>query len=241
VNVGSLASPENWRRRGLCPSLGESTGSVGFCDSVHWAGRFGLASNCYGGGRRRGGLRDRLGFLSVPAVAHADSCVNGTVRRGGSDEDYFLCQDRGWLHVLPTLDGPTQPLPPTCVRFPTRTCARPMSLRPARSGQLRAVGIREDCKDGKCECGIGPIDEYEWVAVQAVGKDFTINRNFADGVRVPAVIACCRLPGSLPDRRILARQRLSALCQPGCLGPTCSARREHWEPGYRPDTLRPHL
>ena len=36
------------------------------------------------------------------------------------------------------------------------------------------------------------------------------------------------------------RQRLSALCRPRCLGPTCSARREHWEPGYCPDTLRPH-
>jgi hypothetical protein len=34
-------------------------------------------------------------------------------------------------------------------------------LRPARSGQLRAVGIR-DCNDRKCECGIGPMDEYGW-------------------------------------------------------------------------------
>ena len=37
-----------------------------------------------------------------------------------------------------------------------------MGLRPARSGQLRAVGIRGDCKDRKCECGIGPMDEYGW-------------------------------------------------------------------------------
>jgi hypothetical protein len=34
-------------------------------------------------------------FLSVPAVAHADPCVNGTVKRGGSGGDVFLCQDRG--------------------------------------------------------------------------------------------------------------------------------------------------
>ncbi|MGA3255300.1 MAG: hypothetical protein ABSD32_14480 [Mycobacterium sp.] len=59
------------------------------------------------------------GFLSVPTVADADPCVNGTVR-GGSGGDYFLCQDRGWLHVLPTFDGPNQPLPPTCVRFPDK-------------------------------------------------------------------------------------------------------------------------
>ena len=32
------------------------------------------------------------GFLSVPALAHADACVNGTVKRGGSGGDYFLCQ-----------------------------------------------------------------------------------------------------------------------------------------------------
>jgi hypothetical protein len=60
------------------------------------------------------------GFLSVPAVAHADSCVNGTVRGGGSANDYYLCQDRGWLHVLPTSNGPAEPLPATCVRFPDK-------------------------------------------------------------------------------------------------------------------------
>jgi hypothetical protein len=60
------------------------------------------------------------GCLSVPAVAHADPCVNGTVRGGGSGGDYFLCQDRGWLHVLPTINDPNQPLPPTCVRFPDK-------------------------------------------------------------------------------------------------------------------------
>jgi hypothetical protein len=59
-------------------------------------------------------------FLGVPAVAHADPCVNGTVRRGGWGGDVFLCQDRGWLHVVPNgADGygPNQPLPPTCARF----------------------------------------------------------------------------------------------------------------------------
>jgi len=61
------------------------------------------------------------GFLGTPAVAHADVCVNGTVRGFGSGGDYFLCQDRGWLHVLPTFNGlPTQPLPATCVRFPDK-------------------------------------------------------------------------------------------------------------------------
>jgi hypothetical protein len=70
------------------------------------------------------------GFLSVPAVAHADACVNGTVKRGGSGGDYFVCQGGGWLHVVPTFDpssadgyGPNQPLPPKCIRFPDQyTC-----------------------------------------------------------------------------------------------------------------------
>jgi hypothetical protein len=60
------------------------------------------------------------GFLSVPAVAHADTCVNGSVRGGGPGGDYFVCEDRGWLHVLPTFNGADQPLPPTCVRFPDK-------------------------------------------------------------------------------------------------------------------------
>ena len=59
------------------------------------------------------------GCLGVPAAAHADPCVNGTVR-GGSGSDYFLCEERGWLHVIPTSDGPYQPLAPTCVRFPDK-------------------------------------------------------------------------------------------------------------------------
>src|SRR5271166_3502332 len=59
------------------------------------------------------------GFLSAPAVAHADPCVNGTVR-GGAGGDSFLCQDGGWLHVIPTSDSPDQPPPPTCVRFPDK-------------------------------------------------------------------------------------------------------------------------
>jgi hypothetical protein len=60
------------------------------------------------------------GFLGVPAVARADSCTNGSVVGGGPGGDYFLCQDRGWLHVLPTLNGPNQPLPASCVRFPDK-------------------------------------------------------------------------------------------------------------------------
>ncbi len=59
------------------------------------------------------------GFLGVPAVAHADGCLNGTVR-GGSGGDSFLCQDGGWLHVVPMFNAPNQPLPPTCVRFPDK-------------------------------------------------------------------------------------------------------------------------
>ena len=70
------------------------------------------------------------GFLHIPAVAHADTCVNGTVQRGGSAGGYFLCQGGAWLHVVPTFDptsadgyGPNQPLPPKCVRFPDQyTC-----------------------------------------------------------------------------------------------------------------------
>jgi hypothetical protein len=68
------------------------------------------------------------GCLSIPAVAHADACVNGTVQRGGSDDEYFLCQGGAWLHVVPTPtnsgDGyGNQPLPPLCVRFPDQyTC-----------------------------------------------------------------------------------------------------------------------
>ncbi len=62
-------------------------------------------------------------LLSVPAVAHADSCFNGTVRPGGWGGDVFLCQDGGWLHVVPNAAGgygPNQPLPPTCVGFPDK-------------------------------------------------------------------------------------------------------------------------
>ena len=40
-----------------------------------------------------------MGFLSVPAVAHADACVSGTVKRGGSGGDYFLCQGDAWLQM----------------------------------------------------------------------------------------------------------------------------------------------
>lgn len=60
------------------------------------------------------------GFLSIPAVAHADSCINGTVRGGGLGGDYYLCQNRGWLHVLPASNTPNEPLPASCARFPDK-------------------------------------------------------------------------------------------------------------------------
>jgi hypothetical protein len=62
-------------------------------------------------------------FLGVPAVAHADPCVNGTIRPGGWGGDAFLCEDRGWLHVVPNGvggHGPGQPPPPGCVTFPDK-------------------------------------------------------------------------------------------------------------------------
>jgi hypothetical protein len=70
-----------------------------------------------------------LGLMGVPA-AHAQACINGTVRRGGNSGDYYRCQGGAWLHVVPTFDpnsadgyGPNQPLPPKCVRFPDQyTC-----------------------------------------------------------------------------------------------------------------------
>ncbi len=61
------------------------------------------------------------GCVGAPAVAHADTCINGTVHGFGASGDYFVCQNQGWLHVLPTFNGlPTAPLPPTCVRFPDK-------------------------------------------------------------------------------------------------------------------------
>ncbi|WP_156690493.1 hypothetical protein [Mycobacterium sp. Marseille-P9652] len=59
------------------------------------------------------------GFLSVPVVAHADSCINGTVR-GGPNGDSFVCLNQGWLHVLPASVGPND-LPPGCVKFPDKS------------------------------------------------------------------------------------------------------------------------
>lgn len=54
-------------------------------------------------------------FLGVPAVAHADPCVNGTVRPGPG-ATVLLCQERGWLLVIPK-GAADQPLPPTCATF----------------------------------------------------------------------------------------------------------------------------
>jgi hypothetical protein len=44
------------------------------------------------------------GSLSVPPVAHADTCFIGTVQRGGSGGDYYVFQRGDWLHVVPTFD-----------------------------------------------------------------------------------------------------------------------------------------
>jgi hypothetical protein len=70
------------------------------------------------------------GFISFSAVAHADTCVNGTVKRGGSGGDYYVCQGGAWLRVVPTFDpnsadgyGPNQPLPPPCTAIATVTAA----------------------------------------------------------------------------------------------------------------------
>jgi hypothetical protein len=92
---------------------------VGFCDPVYQAGRLDYRQSVMRTVVVAVASMIASGFLSVPAVAGADPCVNGTVR-GGSGNDYFLCQDRGWLHVLPTVNGPNQPLPPGCVRFPDK-------------------------------------------------------------------------------------------------------------------------
>src|SRR5262245_16615671 len=80
-------------------------------------------------GRVLAALVVSAGLLTAPGVAHADGCVTGTVKRGGSGGDYFLCQGNAWLHVVPTFDPNSadgygdQPLPPLCVRFPDRyTC-----------------------------------------------------------------------------------------------------------------------
>jgi len=72
----------------------------------------------------------RIGRRPISRTRYADTCVNGTAKRGGSGGDYFLCQGGAWLHVVPTFDpnsadgyGPNQPLPPKCVRFPDQyTC-----------------------------------------------------------------------------------------------------------------------
>lgn len=66
------------------------------------------------------------GLFGVPGAAHADPCVDGTVKPGARGAgDYFVCQGGAWLHVVPTFDpnsadgyGPNQPFPPLCVRFP---------------------------------------------------------------------------------------------------------------------------
>jgi hypothetical protein len=58
-------------------------------------------------------------FFSVPAVAHADGCINGTVR-GGPAFDAFLCQGSSWWHVMPISASLDEAPPPRCVRFPDK-------------------------------------------------------------------------------------------------------------------------
>ena len=62
----------------------------------------------------------------APVPAEADSCVDYSVMRGAQGSgDYYWCLGGAWHHVVPTFDsnsadgyGPTQLLPPLCVRFP---------------------------------------------------------------------------------------------------------------------------
>lgn len=74
-------------------------------------------------------------FAAPPPQAHADAgrCYNHDVMRGSGHGDWYLClgdpsrqQPGWWHHIVPTFDvnsadgyGPTQLLPPLCVRFPT--------------------------------------------------------------------------------------------------------------------------
>jgi hypothetical protein len=59
-------------------------------------------------------------------TAEADYCADYSVMRGESSKgDYFWCLGGAWHHVVPTFDpnsadgyGPTQLVPPLCVRFP---------------------------------------------------------------------------------------------------------------------------
>ncbi len=121
-----------------------------------------------------------MGFLSLPAVAHADACVNGTVKRGGSGGDYFLCQGGAWLHVVPTFDpnsadgyGPNQPAAVVCevsgpVHVPDRwaspRCGRHQVLIPrlrprlipqagfrGSAGNSSHIADASCCWHGKCQ------------------------------------------------------------------------------------------
>jgi hypothetical protein len=108
----------------------------GFCDSVHRAGSAWTGVNLVMSAVVVAVASVIVsGFLSVPAVAHA--CVNGTVRRSGSGGDYFLCQDRGWLHsyrrstrTVPTVMAQISRCHRRVRGFRTSTCARLMDLRP---------------------------------------------------------------------------------------------------------------
>jgi hypothetical protein len=64
--------------------------------------------------------------ISALPDAQADSCINYAVMRGQpGQDDYYWCLGGGWHHVVPYFDpnsadgyGPTQLVPPLCVRFP---------------------------------------------------------------------------------------------------------------------------
>jgi hypothetical protein len=69
------------------------------------------------------------GLVQIPVAGADTTCVDGTVRRTRTADEYDVCRAGGWLHVVPchtdSGDGycPGQQLPPWCVRFPaTYTC-----------------------------------------------------------------------------------------------------------------------
>jgi hypothetical protein len=64
-------------------------------------------------------------ICAAPA-SRADDCTNYSVKQGSpGHDDYYWCLGGSWHHVMPYFDpnsadgyGPTQLVPPLCVRFP---------------------------------------------------------------------------------------------------------------------------
>lgn len=63
--------------------------------------------------------------IAQPQLAEAQTCDEYAVMRGDGQADYYWCLGKAWHHVVPTFDpnsadgyGPTQLVPPLCVRFP---------------------------------------------------------------------------------------------------------------------------